>query len=157
MDVAASTSLTQFHEVIQGAFDWMNYHLWQFEIGDLRYGLPDPFEPDDASVHPDTVTLAKALSSGVTQFTYLYDFGDHWLHLIQLSKSQAPRHNVVYPVLVEGQGRCPPEDVGGVSGYYDFLDAVSDVKHEDHAEMLRWGGPFDPEKMNTRLRKLAQK
>lgn len=155
VDVAASISLTELHEVIQCAFDWWDYHLWQFEIDGLRFGTPDPFEPDDELIRSDTVSLAQTYSSGVNQFTYLYDFGDHWLHSIQFEESQASRDNVVCPVLVEGQGRTPPEDVGGVSGYYDYLSVLNDVTHEDHAELLRWRGPFDPNRMNTRLRKLA--
>lgn len=50
-----------------------------------------------------------------------------------------------YPVCVEGERACPPEDVGGVWGYADFLDAIADPKHEQHDELLQWSGPFDPE------------
>lgn len=155
VDVAASISLKELHDVIQSAFDWWDYHLWEFEIDGLRYGMPDPFEADNELIRSDTVTLAQAFSSGVNQFTYLYDFGDHWLHTIQIEKFQLPRDDVVYPVLVEGHRRTPPEDVGGVTGYYDYLSVLDDAKHEDHAELLRWRGPFDPNRMNTRLRKLA--
>jgi len=27
---------------------WLDYHLWEFEAGDRRYGLPDPDWPDDS-------------------------------------------------------------------------------------------------------------
>jgi hypothetical protein len=50
-----------------------------------------------------------------------------------------------YPCLVEAAGRCPPEDVGGPWGYREFLDAIADPDHEEHAEKLEWiGGSFDP-------------
>ena len=41
-------------------------------------------------------------------------------------------------------GPCPPEDCGGVSGYYDLLAALADPKHEQHEEMKEWvGGAWD--------------
>jgi hypothetical protein len=52
---------------------------------------------------------------------------------------------------------CPPEDCGGIWGYYDFLKAIQDPKHEEHESMLEWvGGGFDPDEfdMNTINRKL---
>jgi hypothetical protein len=44
-----------------------------------------------------------------------------------------------------GANACPPEDVGGIGGYMDFLQAMSDPTHEEHEAMWLWsGGPFDP-------------
>jgi hypothetical protein len=52
----------------------------------------------------------------------------------------------LYPVCVEGARACPPEDVGGVWGYEEFLEAIADPEHEDHDELQEWaGGSFDPE------------
>jgi hypothetical protein len=46
---------------------------------------------------------------------------------------------------VAGAGACPPEDVGGTGGYADFLQAVRNRRHPEHAAMLTWvGGSFDP-------------
>jgi len=49
-----------------------------------------------------------------------------------------------YPICVEGQNSCPPEDVGGVGGYARYLDSIANSRHEDHADLLAWRGPFDP-------------
>lgn len=52
---------------------------------------------------------------------------------------------LAYPVLIDAVGRCPPEDVGGSWGYAEFLDALADPAHENHAEMAEWiGETFDP-------------
>jgi hypothetical protein len=40
--------------------------------------------------------------------------------------------------------------VGGTGGYGEFLEAISDPRHEDHARMLEWGGDFDPERYDCR-------
>jgi len=41
---------------------------------------------------------------------------------------------------------CPPEDVGGIWGYYELLDVIRNPQHPDHEEMSEWvGDQFDPE------------
>jgi hypothetical protein len=75
-----------------------------------------------------------------------------------LEKSLEPE-TIKYPRCVEGARACPPVDVGGIWGYAEFLEAISDPSHEDHADMVVWiGGKFDPEKfsvdeVNKELRK----
>ena len=52
---------------------------------------------------------------------------------------------IVYPLLIEASGRCPPEDVGGPWGNGEMLEALEDPGHEHHAEILEWlGEDFDP-------------
>ena len=63
-----------------------------------------------------------------------------------------------YPVCLDGKRACPPEDVGGVWGYEEFLEAIADPDHEEHDSYLEWiGEDFDPEaveldKINRALR-----
>ena len=42
VDVPLTTSLRGLHEIIQAVMLFENYHLFQFDIGDKRYGTPDP-------------------------------------------------------------------------------------------------------------------
>ena len=50
-----------------------------------------------------------------------------------------------FAVCVDGENACPPDDVGGVGGYADFLAAMADPDHEEHDDLLRWVGfVFDP-------------
>jgi Plasmid pRiA4b ORF-3-like protein len=50
---------------------------------------------------------------------------------------------------IEGARACPPEEVGGVRGYADFLQPMADPKLENHRDMKEWiGGKFDPEKFD---------
>lgn len=68
-----------------------------------------------------------------------------------------------YPRYIDGAGRAPPEDVGGIPGFELFLNAIADPKHEQHRELKRWHGrPFDPEQpdvdeIQTRMKKLARR
>ena len=77
---------------------------------------------------------------------YLYDFGDHWEHLIVVEQA-VPRESISdpLPMCVDGERACPPEDVGGAHGYTEFLMALSDPYHPEHKQWRRWAGPsFDP-------------
>jgi len=45
---------------------------------------------------------------------------------------------------------CPPEDCGGIWGYSGFLEAIEDVNHPEHDNMLEWiGGEFDSKKFDV--------
>jgi len=72
--------------------------------------------------------------------------GDNWDHTILIEKSVAAEAGVKYPRCIDGKRACPPEDCGGGWSYGSFLEAISNPKHPEHAEMLEWvGGEFDPE------------
>ena len=91
---------------------------------------------------------------------YEYDFGDGWEHevVVKTILSADPKKNRA--VCLAGENACPPEDCGGIWGYYELLKAINNPKHEDHEEMLDWlGGQFDPgrfdlQKVNATLRAL---
>ena len=78
--------------------------------------------------------------------SYIYDFGDYWDHKIQLEKILPREDNVDYPVCIKGKRASPPEDCGGVPGYYELLVIIKDPGHEEYKEMIEWlGVEFDPE------------
>jgi hypothetical protein len=62
-----------------------------------------------------------------------------------------------YPCCIQGERACPPEDVGGVWGYEDFLNALTDPNHESHSEFLEWAGSFDPEAFDAAKASLAMR
>lgn len=149
-------TLDDLHEHIQTAMGWTNSHLHQFMIRGRRYGDPelldDGFEDEhelaDSTQTELSVLLAKARK--LMKFSYEYDFGDSWEHEVVFEGVVAAEAGVRYPRCTDGACACPPEDVGGVWGYADFLEAIRDPKHEEHADMLEWiGGKFDPEKFSA--------
>jgi hypothetical protein len=76
---------------------------------------------------------------------YAYDFGDDWQHILVHEGLEPVDRNCKYPRCVAGEGRCPPEDCGGVHGYAEVLQVIANPDHEGHASMLEWaGGHFDP-------------
>lgn len=42
VEIQTSASLKAVRDVIQAAMGWQDYHLWDFDAGGRRYGLPDP-------------------------------------------------------------------------------------------------------------------
>ena len=50
---------------------------------------------------------------------------------------------------IDGEKACPPEDVGGAIGYFEFCEAISDPAHEEHEEYVEWlGGDFEIQRFN---------
>ncbi len=77
---------------------------------------------------------------------YEYDFGDGWLHEIEIEEIILIEKKIHQPILLAGEKACPPENIGGIPGYEDFLTALANPKSEKHKEMLQWyGSSFDPE------------
>src|SRR5215470_3620157 len=106
--------------------------------------------PKTAACMTGTRSSCRQRSSGERVFQYLYDYGDGWCCVVVLEAIAPTVPGVVYPRLVEGARHGPPEDVGGPSGYGEFLEAIADPKHERHAELLEWcGGDFDPQQFNV--------
>lgn len=91
------------------------------------------------------VKLNKLITTEGEKFDYVYDFGDSWEHTILIEKILAPDPKQKLPVCIAGKRACPPEDVGGVWGYEDFLRAIKDPKHPNHTDYIEWiGEGFDP-------------
>jgi hypothetical protein len=145
VEMPSTGSLKLLHDVIQAAMGWEDYHLWHFEAGDRRYGVPNPEWPDHTLAAAKNVKLGPLLDRGFHEITYTYDMGDDWRHTIVVEEIGPADAGTVYPRFVTGEGRCPPEDVGGLPGFELFLDAMRDPAHEEHSRLLEWyGEPFDP-------------
>jgi Plasmid pRiA4b ORF-3-like protein len=87
--------------------------------------------------------------SGLLQYIYTYDFGDGWEHGIVLEKGLPLDPNMAYPLCMSGRGACPPEDCGGIGGFYNLLEALQNPRHPQHEELLEWvGEDYDPEKFS---------
>jgi hypothetical protein len=148
-------TLDQLHEHIQSAMGWTNSHLHEFEIGAKRYGDPEMLDDlwGDAKFTSSLDKKLSALFSGQRapkKFHYTYDFGDGWEHEIEFEGTAPAETGRKYPCCVTGKRACPPEDVGGVWGYAEFLEAVRNPKHEQHEFYTEWvGDDFDPEEFDA--------
>lgn len=142
----------RFHKVIQEAFGWQNAHLFQFSPkgwgSQPAIGLKsDDLEEDTETRDSKRIKLAQVFTDPGQTYTYIYDFGDDWLHVLRLeaiTDEKLPKAG-----LLEGEGRCPPEDCGGFPGYEELKRVLADPTDPEHAEWKEWAGlgprqPWDP-------------
>lgn len=124
------------HRAIQDAMGWQDCHLHEFhvprpgEAGALRIGFPDEdeFDPDARILPGWNPPIAPYFPRIGSRVPYLYDFGDDGSHVVELRE------------------RLPAGGLRGPHMYPEFLEAIRDPRHEDHASWLEWvGGSFDPE------------
>jgi hypothetical protein len=162
--VRSDITLADLHRIIQAAFGWWDYHLHQFIVGEIYFGVPDPDYDDYLEMHDERkIRLHQLAEREGSKFRYEYDFGDDWLHQVLVEKILPPEPGQAYPVCLKGRRACPPEDVGGMWGYEHFLEAIADPEHEEHDNYLDWvGGEFDPEafdleEVNEALRALRKR
>ncbi|MBI4061116.1 MAG: plasmid pRiA4b ORF-3 family protein [Elusimicrobia bacterium] len=155
--VARNVTLKRLHFIIQAAMGWQNSHLHLFETEAGRYGEPNP-EWDDVEDHAAYRLYHVAHEPGHA-FRYIYDMGDGWQHEIEVEAISADSRYHGIPVCIDGARACPPEDCGGIGGYAELLEALTDTHHERHNRMKEWlGHPFDPEAFDpaTANEKLAE-
>jgi hypothetical protein len=165
IQIDSKTTLYEMHHIIQIVMNWRNYHLYQFVINDklyrtrIRYGnaelLDDPEAIDDRST-----LISSILINEKDTLIYEYDFGDSWEHLIKLEKI-IQIGKIMHPKCTAGKLNTPPEDCGGIPGFYNFVDIMSDKKSRDYKSTRKWyGGEYDPifmdlAKINENLEKLT--
>jgi hypothetical protein len=147
-------SVDKLHEHIQTAMGWTNSHLHRFEIHGIVCGDP-VLLCDNPDCFVGTNSLQTKVSDLVPQsglsfsFSYEYDFGDRWRHDVLFEGCLEAAVGVRYPLCLEGDRACPPEDVGGIPGHENFLKVIANPSHEEHEEWKDWaGGDFDPSRFD---------
>lgn len=132
MTVPESITLERLHQIIQIAFGWTDSHLHVFEIDGEEYGPGDEW----TDARSERIRLGRLVAVG-ERFSYVYDFGDDWRHIIQLEQRLPAGSGDRRPRCVAGRRAAPPEDCGGIYGYYDLLEAIANPDHAD-ADFLAW-------------------
>lgn len=168
IEMPINVSLTTLHDIIQTAFDWDGSHLSGFKIENEFYTVPQFYDySEDDDYCTDDFCLEDFISCGIKRFSYIYDFGDYWVHMIILGKVRVIDNAVDYPKLLGGARCAPIEDTGGIFTYYEFLEAQSDSDCEpnddyDDGDPVSWlkAVEFDPEKfdeadLSSKLKKIG--
>jgi hypothetical protein len=146
--VPAQFSFQRFHMVTQEAFGWENCHMFQFSPNGFGSHpiIKEPFEDCDLGyefLDAGTTKLDDIFKKEGQKFTYIYDFGDGWEHIITVEKITA--NKIAVADCTAGKGSCPPEDCGGAWGYMNLLEILKDPANPEHEEMKNWLGLADDE------------
>ena len=146
VEVPLSLTLAALHNVIQAAFCWWNYHLWEFQVGNWRVEIPDPEDAFYADPRPladaRRFPLSRCLTWGVDTMNYLYDFGDYWNHEVRLENG-IPRGGSSTPC--RPSWRAPGRPRGRTPGgpftpSPSSRKAVADPFHAEREDLLIWYG-----------------
>ena len=163
IQIPETYSFWDLHVAIQDAMGWEDEHLHKFEVTEplagfkVNIGIPSHMlgfqdsEYDENLLPEYEEKIADYFSMENRSAVYIYDFGDTWVHKILFRKILQRKEGVEYPVCVGGRRACPPEDCGGVWGYYEMLEIIKNPGDERYEEMMKWlGGKFDPEYFNIK-------
>ncbi|MBQ1018169.1 plasmid pRiA4b ORF-3 family protein [Micromonospora sp. D93] len=136
LELPADISLADLHDIIQVAFGWDDSHLHVFETPYGDFGVADR-ELGYRAEAP--VTLEQVAPAVGDRLRYTYDFGDNWAHDIVVEKV-LPRQPIAYPRCTGGRRAAPPDDCGGIWGYAELVEVLSDPGHPEHGDRLDWLG-----------------
>lgn len=172
--VPETITVPQFHETIQRAFGWRDQHLYGIRCLDRHGEARIIVGPDEAAEDIDAEAasgvvlfeLLDATGKGPELFEYEYDFGDSWVHRVELvGPALIPEGSIS---CVEGANRGPVEDSGGTGGYRHLADVLANEKHPEHHDAAMWFyevtgewtstfdvGAFDLDTVNRSLRRLS--
>lgn len=144
IQVGSRTSLAQLHQILQWVMGWEDYHLHRFCLSE-----------------DESLRLEQVIPDAAFTFSYIYDFGDEWVHQITVEKILPMQTEKQYPICLTGKRACPPEDCGGSWGYAALLKVLRNPRDPDYRERKEWVGRgfnpevFDLKEVNEQLRNLA--
>jgi hypothetical protein len=146
--VPGSITLDRLHDVIQIVMGWTDSHLHEFTIGKKRY--TEGPESREEGLEESKYCLVELIKQKGRTFSYLYDFGDHWEHELIIEDSRYFDPGLRSSIeCLDGARACSPEDVGGVSGYYEFCEVLENPDHEEYKSYMEWSGwKYDSERFD---------
>lgn len=178
VEVHSGLTLYELHYVIQCVFDWDESHMWHFlappggkltrraVTNAVRYHVlpPNPMVGDElehaGDRRADEAITGQVLNPECKQIIYEYDFGDSWEHVVKVEKRTAGGDPSHLPQCLAGENAAPPEDCGGIGGYYQWIEMLRDASDEEaHAEAGEvLGDGFDPARFDLDVanRRLAE-
>ena len=103
VEVPSSLMLSGLHTLIQDTMGWSDSHLHGFRTKDRSFEEGEEFE----------TTVGDLLQKVGDRLTYEYDFGDSWVHKIEVLKvgETIPDDHAIH--VLGGKNACPPEDICG--------------------------------------------
>ncbi len=152
--VDSEINLYKLHNIIQIVMGWTDSHLHHYRENNVFYGTPQPdpgwdFNSKFKTVDERKYKINQILTRPKMKILYEYDFGDSWWHELVLEKILENDNKVKTPICLDGAMACPPEDCGGIGGYYNMLEIIKNPDDSEYKDMIDWlDDEFDPEKFD---------
>lgn len=115
IEIRGDQTLEKLHEILFEAFDRFEHHLYEFQFGKRpfdpdgpNYGIPDG-ESKSKTFDARTTTIDSLDLKVERVFGYWFDFGDDWLHTIQVDRIDDAIPTVPYPRIAKRIGKSPPQ------------------------------------------------
>lgn len=161
IQVPSKYSFWDLHVAIQDSMGWLDYHLHAFRVRMpnkrkvVEIGIPSNGFNDFPLLPGWEIRIIDYFTEPGKSAPYEYDFGDGWDHNIFLEAILLKESGVSYPSCIAGERACPPEDCGGVDGYYQLIEILKDPKHPEYQSYISWlkghaknYHPYDPDQFS---------
>jgi len=162
--VPQNYSFFDLNVAIQDVFEWEDSHLHQFfTMNPYKARPPYPriaiphseYDDGEDTIDERTAKIKEYLNKIGAKVYYEYDFGDSWMHEVEIIEILENNSTIKFPAIIGGENAAPPEDCGGIGGYYDLIEAIKNPKNPSHKDMMEWLGvekpsDFDPVKFDIR-------
>jgi len=161
VQVPSKYSFWDLHVAIQDSMGWLDYHLHAFPVRMPRkrklveIGIPTDDYYDEPVLPGWEIPITEYFTEPGKSAPYRYDFGDGWDHDVLLEGILLKEEGVRYPKCVAGERACPPEDCGGVHGYYELIKILKNPKHPEYRDHIEWLKghaknyyPYEPDQFN---------
>lgn len=182
--IPSDINFMQLHNIIQTAFEWKNYHLYEFTSKEFSERITNDIEaveeseffqskegikfkksmgikfldiPSLGSVLFANDVLIEDYFEKAKKLTYVYDFGDWWEHTIEIV-SIIDNYTGSCPIVTKFKQASPPDDCGGIYGYYEFLEQYTsgDKNLKKWAEMQGYSGEYDIDEINEDMKDVLE-
>jgi len=144
VQVPSRYNFWDLHVAIQDSMGWLDYHLHAFRVRlphkrqITEIGIPTEDYYEQPILPGWEVQITKYFTEPGKSAAYEYDFGDGWHHNIFLEGILLKKEGAEYPRCVAGERACPPEDCGGMLGYYELIKVISDPKDPEYEDYISW-------------------
>lgn len=182
--VPSNISFEKLHNIIQISMGWSNSYLYDFNIKEESLRVTCDKEAiseyefysklklnernDPYGFIRNMLKIKPKLSNEISidyyltqsnKIEYIYDFGDYWKHDVVMEEI-IEDYMYDYPICIEAEGNCPPEDIGGMEEYIEFLEVINDKNHPDYKNVALWARQqnykeiFDIESTNILMKEM---
>lgn len=150
MIIPSGITFQQFSQMINTAMEWGGYHLYSFDFAKLGTYFQEKTDDWDMMPFGNTETLDAVeyqIDSYIEiqkSFTYTYDFGDDWKHMITV-EDVIEDYDQACACVIKFKGNSFPEDCGGVWGYYELMETLNDSDDPEYENASEWYENMCPE------------